>query len=110
MVVAAASVRKKSQPTPQPKSPSHSGYKSRCRHEGFIETREHVTSPFCLPKMNLSAEETVVYLRTLPAIRERCARVFEIAKRGGLEYFEYYPEKEAAVAAFCIDIIHVSKK
>jgi hypothetical protein len=108
VVVAAASVRIESQPTPQPKSPSRSGYMSRCSHEGFIETREHVTAP---PKMNLSAsaEETVVYLRTLPAIRERCGRVFDIAKRGGLEYFEYHPEKEAAVAAFCVDIIHVSK-
>jgi hypothetical protein len=52
-----------------------------------------------------SPEGTAAYLRTLPAIRERCGRVFELAKRGQLEYFEYHPEKEADVAAFCTEII-----
>lgn len=62
--------------------------------------------------MNITAELTleqkVAYLRTLPAIRERCGRVFELAKAGKLEYFDYHPEKMADVASFCIDIMKVS--
>jgi hypothetical protein len=54
-----------------------------------------------------SPEGTAAYLRTLPAIRERCARVYELAEQGKLEYFEYHPEKEADVALFCTEIIHV---
>ncbi|KAF8892792.1 hypothetical protein CPB84DRAFT_1711013 [Gymnopilus junonius] len=49
--------------------------------------------------------ETAAYLRTLPAIRERCGRVHELAKKGGLQYFEYHPEKEVDVAKFCIDLM-----
>ncbi|KAH8102282.1 DUF1688-domain-containing protein [Cristinia sonorae] len=52
-----------------------------------------------------SAEQTALYLRTLPAIRERCGKVHDLAKQGKLEYFEYHPEREAEVAAFCLDII-----
>jgi len=48
------------------------------------------------------------YLRTLPAIRERCGRVYELAKEGKLQYFDYHPEKEADVAAFCVEIMQVS--
>ncbi|KAF7332599.1 hypothetical protein MKEN_00142700 [Mycena kentingensis (nom. inval.)] len=59
--------------------------------------------------MNLAAHtppaQIAAYLRTLPAIRERCTRVFELAKEGKLEYFEYHPEKERDVAAYCVDII-----
>ncbi|KAJ7120249.1 hypothetical protein C8R44DRAFT_831831 [Mycena epipterygia] len=59
--------------------------------------------------MNLTANTppalTAAYLRTLPAIRERCTRVFDLAKEGKLEYFDYHPEKEADVTAFCVDII-----
>jgi len=51
--------------------------------------------------------QTAGYLRTLPAIRERCGRVHELAKLGKLEYFEYHPEKEIDVAKFCIDLIKV---
>ncbi|KAJ7172934.1 hypothetical protein C8R43DRAFT_977939 [Mycena crocata] len=54
---------------------------------------------------NTPPAQTAVYLRTLPAIRERCTRVFELAKEGKLQYFDYHPEKEADVTAFCIDII-----
>jgi hypothetical protein len=54
-------------------------------------------------------EGTAAYLRTLPAIRERCGRVFELAEKGQLEYFDYHPEKEAGVAAFCAEIIQVRK-
>ncbi|KAI0726718.1 hypothetical protein C8Q72DRAFT_783034 [Fomitopsis betulina] len=50
-------------------------------------------------------EQTAAYLRTLPAIRERCGRVHALAKEGKLEYFTYHPEKEADAAAFCVDII-----
>ncbi|KAI0923090.1 hypothetical protein AcV5_009913 [Taiwanofungus camphoratus] len=53
----------------------------------------------------LTTEQTAAYLRTLPAIRERCGRVHVLAQQGKLEYFDYHPEKEADVAAFCIDII-----
>jgi hypothetical protein len=54
-----------------------------------------------------SPEGTAAYLRTLPAIRERCGRVFELAQQDKLEYFEYHPAKEADVAAFCTKIIQV---
>ncbi|KAH9933302.1 uncharacterized protein B0H18DRAFT_1082985 [Fomitopsis serialis] len=53
----------------------------------------------------LTPEQTAAYLRTLPAIRERCGRVHALAQEGKLEYFTYHPEKEADVAAFCVDII-----
>ncbi|RPD55509.1 DUF1688-domain-containing protein [Lentinus tigrinus ALCF2SS1-7] len=52
-----------------------------------------------------SPDQTAAYLRTLPAIRERCGRVHALAKDGKLEYFDYHPEKEAAAAAFCVDIM-----
>jgi len=54
-----------------------------------------------------SPEGTAAYLRTLPAIRERCGQVFELAQQDKLEYFEYHPAKEADVAAFCTKIIQV---
>ncbi|TCD69763.1 hypothetical protein EIP91_006299 [Steccherinum ochraceum] len=53
----------------------------------------------------LTPQQTAQYLRTLPAIRERCTRVHELAKQGKLQYFEYHPEHEDAVALFCLDII-----
>ncbi|KAI4520232.1 DUF1688-domain-containing protein [Schizophyllum commune Loenen D] len=60
--------------------------------------------------MNLTSAPTplaskAAYLRTLPAIRERCSRVFEIAKKGGLEYFDYHPEQESTVVEYCANII-----
>lgn len=54
-----------------------------------------------------SPEATAAYLRTLPSIRERCGKVFDLAKEGKLEYFEYHPGKEADVATFCTEIIQV---
>ena len=48
---------------------------------------------------------TAAYLRTLPAIRERCSRVHTLAKEGKLDFFDYHPEKEPEVAAFCVEII-----
>ncbi|KZT63643.1 DUF1688-domain-containing protein [Daedalea quercina L-15889] len=53
----------------------------------------------------LTAEQTAAYLRTLPAIRERCGRVHALAEEGKLQYFSYHPEKETDVAAFCVGII-----
>lgn len=54
---------------------------------------------------NLSTEQTIEYLRTLPSIRERCGRVHDLAKQGKLEYFDYHPEKEEDVTNYCIKII-----
>ncbi|KAG5652563.1 hypothetical protein H0H81_004572 [Sphagnurus paluster] len=51
-------------------------------------------------------EQKAAYLRTLPAIRERCARVHALATQGNLAFFDYHPDKEADVAAFCIQIIN----
>ncbi|KIK58056.1 hypothetical protein GYMLUDRAFT_45605 [Collybiopsis luxurians FD-317 M1] len=51
-------------------------------------------------------EAKAAYLRTLPSIRERCGRVFELAKAGKLEYFDYHQDKEADVTDFCLNIIH----
>ncbi|PPQ72881.1 hypothetical protein CVT26_003502 [Gymnopilus dilepis] len=53
----------------------------------------------------IPAWETAAYLRTLPAIRERCGRVHDLAKEGKLQYFEYHPDKEEDVAKFCIDLM-----
>ncbi|RDX45578.1 DUF1688-domain-containing protein [Lentinus brumalis] len=55
--------------------------------------------------LNNSTDEIAAYLRTLPAIRERCGRVHALAKEGKLEYFDYHAEKEADTAAFCVDIM-----
>lgn len=48
---------------------------------------------------------TAQFLRTLPAVRERCAQVFELAKRGQLKYFDYHPEHEQDVTQFCIGLM-----
>lgn len=51
--------------------------------------------------------QLAVYLRTLPAIRERCTLVHELAKENKLQYFDYHPDKEVDVANFCIEIMKV---
>lgn len=56
----------------------------------------------------LSLEQKATYLLTLPAIRERCGLVYEQAKLGKLDYFDYHPEKEADVVAACSKIMEVS--
>ena len=56
-----------------------------------------------------SPAQTAAYLRTLPAIRERCSRVHGLASKGKLEYFDYDPEKEADVSKFCIGIMKVCR-
>lgn len=56
---------------------------------------------------NLGVKEKARYLSTLPAIRERCQRVFDLAEQGKLQYFDLDLSKLADVEAFCIDIIQV---
>lgn len=53
--------------------------------------------------------EQAAYLRTLPAIRERCTRVHTLAQKDGLQYFEYHPENEQTVVDFCEAIIEASR-
>jgi hypothetical protein len=60
--------------------------------------------------INIRPQQTAIYLRSLPAIRERCGRIFQAATQGGLEYFDYHPEKESDVTAFCTDIIKVKSR
>jgi hypothetical protein len=57
--------------------------------------------------VDLSPAQRVAYLQTLPAIRERCNRVYALAGQGKLEHFDYHPEKESDVVDFCIEIIQV---
>lgn len=57
--------------------------------------------------MSLNSAQKATYLRTLPAVRDRCSKVFDLAKQGKLDYFDYHPEKEADVADFCVEIIKV---
>jgi hypothetical protein len=54
-----------------------------------------------------SREEIIEYLRTLPSIRERCGRVYGLAKQGKLQYFDYHPEREEDIVNYCIKIIQV---
>ncbi|KIY49687.1 DUF1688-domain-containing protein [Fistulina hepatica ATCC 64428] len=59
--------------------------------------------------MNLTAEiplaSKAAYLRTLSSIRDRCGQVFELAKAGKLDYFDYHPEREEDVIVFCANIV-----
>ena len=55
-----------------------------------------------------SLQEQAAYLQTLPAIRERCADVFDLAQDGKLKYWEYHVEKEIEVIDYCAKIIQVS--
>ncbi|KAG8215936.1 hypothetical protein J3R82DRAFT_7910 [Butyriboletus roseoflavus] len=48
-----------------------------------------------------------MFLRTLPAIRARCAQVHDLAKMGALQYFDYDPGKLDAVIAFCASIMEI---
>jgi len=54
-----------------------------------------------------SLQVKIAYLRTLPAIRERCSRVYDLAKEQKLQYFEYHPDQETHVAAYCIKLMEV---
>ena len=61
--------------------------------------------------MNLAAvaplSQKAAYLRTLPAIRDRCGKVYKLATQGKLQYFDYHPENEALAIDLCIDIMKV---
>lgn len=58
--------------------------------------------------MNLTIDANPAeYLLTLPAIRDRCSRVHDLAKQNKLKYFAYNPDQEASAADFCIKIIKV---
>ncbi|KAJ4480224.1 hypothetical protein J3R30DRAFT_3876069 [Lentinula aciculospora] len=54
---------------------------------------------------SLSLQDKAAYLRTLPSIRERCGRVFELAKAGKLDYFDFHQDKEEELVDFCLGII-----
>jgi hypothetical protein len=58
----------------------------------------------CIAAMS---EPSAAYLKTLPAVRERCTLVHNLAKEGRLQYFDYHPEKRKDVINFCVDIIQV---
>lgn len=47
------------------------------------------------------------FLRTLAAIRTRCAQVHDLAEKGALQYFDYHPARRDAVIAFCASIMQV---
>jgi hypothetical protein len=51
--------------------------------------------------------DTVAYLQSLKAVRERCQQVFNMAEQGKLEYFELNHQKEQKVVDFCKEIIEV---
>ena len=56
-----------------------------------------------------SPRAQATFLRTLPAIRTRCAQVHDLAKQGALQYFDYDPARLDAVIEFCASIIEVCR-
>ncbi|THH15536.1 hypothetical protein EW146_g4951 [Bondarzewia mesenterica] len=64
-----------------------------------------LTTIMNIASAGLSLDQRIAYLRTLPAIRERCGRVHDLAKQGKLQYFDYHPDKEGLAAEYCINII-----
>lgn len=60
--------------------------------------------------LNISSPSMqAAYLRTLPAIRERCSKVHALAQQGKLEYFDYNPAQESSVVNYCLEIMKVPK-
>jgi hypothetical protein len=55
----------------------------------------------------LSLSQKAEYLLTLPSIRTQCSKVFELAQKGQLQWFDYHPEKEAALMEFCENLLQV---
>lgn len=49
----------------------------------------------------------VAYIRSLPAIRERCSKVYKLAVNGQLDHWTLHPEKEEEVVDYCAKIIEV---
>lgn len=60
------------------------------------------------PRLSLPSPRQVAHLRTLPSIRERCSKVFQLAEKDQLDYFQYNKEKMSDVVEFCSGIIKVS--
>lgn len=52
--------------------------------------------------------DTIPYLLSLKAVRERAQLVFQNAEQGKLNHFDYHPEKLDATAKYVMDIIEVS--
>lgn len=52
------------------------------------------------------AHSSVAYLRSLPAIRERCERVYGLGVEGKLEHFEVHEDRVPAVAEFVEQVMH----
>lgn len=50
----------------------------------------------------------VAYLQSLPSVRERCSKVFELAESNQLDYWDVNLSKEADVVDFTCDLIKVS--
>ena len=64
-------------------------------------------SPISPQRTSLPTMSSRDHLRTLPAIRERCSRVFSLGQQGKLEYFTYHADKEPGVIDYCTSIIKV---
>ncbi|KAH0831033.1 hypothetical protein J3R83DRAFT_13535 [Lanmaoa asiatica] len=60
-----------------------------------------------LPRSLDSPHAQAMFLRTLPAIRARCAQVHDLAKKGALQYFDYDPGRLDAVIEFCASIMEI---
>lgn len=54
---------------------------------------------------HISSVDTVAYLRTTQAIRQRAHYLRDLAIRGDLEHFRYHPEALAPTAAYVCDLI-----
>ena len=50
----------------------------------------------------------VTYLRSLNAIRDRCAQVFQLAEKAKLDHWDFHPENLRVLVDFCAGIIQVS--
>lgn len=55
----------------------------------------------------MSSTSGPAYLRTLPAVRERCSKIYALAKQGELEHFDLHEDRLPAVVDYCANIIAV---
>jgi hypothetical protein len=51
--------------------------------------------------------ETVSYIRSLPAIRERCSKVYKLAQDDKLDHWTLNADREDDVLDYCARIIKV---
>lgn len=49
----------------------------------------------------------IQYLLSLQAVRDRANKVFDIAKRGALNHFEFHPEKLPTATDYIVNVISV---